>query len=49
MAPIVRARKGEYTKELEDARKSGYARVRIDGSIYDLFETIKLDKNKKHI
>ena len=48
MAPIVRARKGEYTKELDDARKSGYARVRIDGSIYDLFETIKLDKNKKH-
>ena len=48
MAPIVRARKGEYTKELDDARKSGYARVRIDGDIYDLFETIKLDKNKKH-
>lgn len=48
MAPIVRGRKGEYTKELEDARKSGYARVRIDGSIYDLFEEIKLDKNKKH-
>ena len=37
MAPIVRGRKGEYTKELEDARKSGYSRVRIDGSIYDLF------------
>ena len=48
MAPIVRGRKGEYTKELEDARKSGYSRVRIDGSIYDLFEEIKLDKNKKH-
>ncbi len=48
MAPIVRGRKGEYTKELEDARKSGYSRVRIDGSIYDLFEEIKLEKNKKH-
>ena len=48
MAPIVRGRKGEYTKELEDARKSGYSRVRIDGSIYDLFEDIKLEKNKKH-
>ena len=48
MAPIVRGRKGEYLKELDDARKSGYARVRIDGSIYDLFETIELDKNKKH-
>ncbi len=48
MAPIVRGRKGEYQKELDDARKSGFSRVRIDGSIYDLFEEIKLDKNKKH-
>ncbi len=48
MAPIVRGRKGEYSKELEDARRSGYSRVRIDGSIYDLFEDIKLEKNKKH-
>ncbi|MBR6761179.1 MAG: excinuclease ABC subunit UvrA [Oscillospiraceae bacterium] len=48
LAPIVRGRKGEYTKELEAARKSGYARVRVDGSIYDLSETIKMDKNKKH-
>lgn len=48
MAPIVRGRKGEYAKELEDARRSGYSRARIDGSIYDLFEEIKLDKNKKH-
>ena len=47
MAPIVRGRKGEYTKELDDARKSGYSRARIDGSIYDLFEEIKLEKNKK--
>jgi len=48
MAPIVRGRKGEYVKELDDARKSGFVRVRIDGSIYDLSEDIKLDKNKKH-
>ncbi|MEG2009350.1 MAG: excinuclease ABC subunit UvrA [Oscillospiraceae bacterium] len=48
LAPIVRARKGEYHKVFEDARKSGYARVRADGSIYDLAEEIKLDKNKKH-
>ncbi|MEG2367022.1 MAG: excinuclease ABC subunit UvrA [Oscillospiraceae bacterium] len=48
LAPIVRARKGEYLKVFEDARKSGYARVRADGSIYDLAEEIKLDKNKKH-
>lgn len=48
MAPIVRGRKGEYVKELDDARKSGFVRVRIDGSVYDLSEEIKLDKNKKH-
>lgn len=48
MAPIVRGRKGEYVKELNDARKSGFVRVRIDGSIYDLSEDIKMDKNKKH-
>jgi len=48
MSPIVRGRKGEYVKELDDARKSGFVRVRIDGSIYDLSEEIKLDKNKKH-
>ncbi|MBQ7874707.1 MAG: excinuclease ABC subunit UvrA [Oscillospiraceae bacterium] len=48
MAPIVRGRKGEYVKELEAARKSGFVRVRIDGSIYDLSEEIKLEKNKKH-
>lgn len=48
MAPIVRGRKGEYVKELDDARKSGFVRVRIDGSIYDLSEEIKMDKNKKH-
>ena len=48
MSPIVRGRKGEYVKELNDARKSGFVRVRIDGSVYDLSEDIKLDKNKKH-
>lgn len=48
MAPIVRGRKGEYRKELDHARKSGYVRVRIDGIIYDLSEEISLEKNKKH-
>jgi len=48
LAPIIRGRKGRYTKELEHARKSGYVRVRIDGIIYDLSEEISLDKNKKH-
>lgn len=48
LSPIIRGRKGEYVKELDNIRKSGYARVRIDGSIYDLSETIKMDKNKKH-
>ena len=48
LAPVVRARKGEYVKIFEDASKSGYVRVRVDGSIYDLSESIKLDKNKKH-
>ena len=48
LAPIVRGKKGEHVKLLEDARKSGFVRVRIDGSLYDLSEEIKLDKNKKH-
>ncbi|MDD6620786.1 MAG: excinuclease ABC subunit UvrA [Eubacteriales bacterium] len=48
MAPIVRGRKGEYVKELDGIRKSGFVRVRIDGSVYDLSEEIRLDKNKKH-
>jgi len=48
MAPIVRGRKGQYVKELESARKSGYARARVDGILYDLMENIELDKNKKH-
>ena len=48
MAPIVRGRKGEYAREFEDARKSGYVRCRVDGIQYDLSEEIKLNKNKKH-
>ena len=48
LAPVVRARKGEYVKAFEDARRSGYVRVRVDGSMYELSEEIKLDKNKKH-
>ena len=47
-APVVRGRKGEFIKELQGYRKSGYARVKIDGSVYDLQEEIKLDKNIKH-
>ncbi len=47
-APVVRGRKGEFVKELAGYRKSGYARVKIDGSVYDLQEEIKLDKNIKH-
>lgn len=48
LSPVVRARKGEYKSVFEDARKSGYVRVRVDGSIYDLSEEITLDKNLKH-
>lgn len=48
LAPVVRSRKGEHTKLLEDLQKEGFARVRIDGEIYDLSDEIKIDKNKKH-
>ncbi|MCI8869808.1 MAG: excinuclease ABC subunit UvrA [Lawsonibacter sp.] len=48
MAPVIRGKKGEHAKIFDDARKSGYVRVRADGSLYDLSEEIKLDKNKKH-
>ena len=48
LAPVVRGRKGEHVKLLAQAKKSGYVRVRIDGSLYDLSEEIKLDKNIKH-
>ena len=48
LAPIVKGRKGEFVKELDGIRKSGFVRVRVDGSVYDLSEEIKLEKNKKH-
>ncbi len=48
MAPVVRGRKGEHAKVIDRAKKSGYVRVRVDGSMYDLSEEIKLDKNIKH-
>ena len=48
LAPVIRGKKGEHAKVFEDARKSGYVRVRVDGNLYDLSETIELDKNKKH-
>ena len=48
LAPIARSRKGQFAKELEQARKSGFVRVRIDGIMFELSEEIKLDKNKKH-
>ena len=47
-APVVRGRKGEYAKQLEGYRKSGFARAEVDGVVYDLSEEIKLDKNIKH-
>ena len=48
LAPIVTDRKGEYTKVFEDARKAGFVRVRVDGTVRELDEDIKLDKNKRH-
>ena len=48
LAPVVRGKKGEHQKVFEDARRGGYARARVDGSIYELSEEISLDKNKKH-
>lgn len=48
LAPIVRDRKGEYVKQLENLKKNGYARVKIDGEIFSLDDEIKLDKNRKH-
>lgn len=48
LAPVIRGRKGEYQKQFEEYRKSGFIRVRVDGIIYDLQEQIPLDKNKKH-
>ena len=48
LSPVVRAKKGEHQKVFEDARKQGFARVRVDGILYDLSEEIKPEKNKKH-
>lgn len=48
LAPIVRGRKGEHKKIFQNAKKSGYVRVRVDGSIYDLSEDIPMEKNRKH-
>ncbi|MEG0546349.1 MAG: excinuclease ABC subunit UvrA [Oscillospiraceae bacterium] len=48
LSPIIKGRKGEHTKEIDSARKSGFVRIRIDGNLYDLSEEITLDKNIKH-
>ena len=48
LSPVVRGKKGRHEKVLADAKRSGFARVRVDGSIYDLTEKIELDKNSKH-
>ena len=48
MAPVIRGKKGEHAKVFEDAKRSGYVRVRADGNLYELDEDIKLEKNKKH-
>ena len=48
LSPVVRQKKGEHVKVFEDARKSGFSRVRVDGLLYDLNETISCEKNKKH-
>ena len=48
LSPVIRGKKGEHQKVFSDARKSGFARVRVDGNLYDLTEDITLDKNKKH-
>jgi len=48
LSPVIRGKKGEHLKVFEDARKSGYARVRVDGNLYELTETIELNRNQKH-
>ena len=48
LAPVVRGRKGTHAKLLDQAKRSGYVRVQIDGNLYELSEEIKLDKNIKH-
>ena len=49
LAPIVRGRKGEYTKQLQEFQKQGFVRVRVDGEIYELTDDINIDRKKKHI
>src|SRR5204863_7457230 len=48
LGPVVKGRKGEYRSLIEDVRKSGFVRVRVDGSLYEIGESIPMDKNKKH-
>ena len=48
LAPVVRGRKGEYHKLIEDARKNGYVRIRVDGEVREITDTLNLDKNRKH-
>ena len=48
LAPIVRGRKGEYTKQLQEFQKQGFVRVRVDGEIYELTDDINIDRKKKH-
>ncbi|MBR0446135.1 MAG: excinuclease ABC subunit UvrA [Oscillospiraceae bacterium] len=48
LSPVVRGKKGEHVKVFDDSRRSGFTRVRVDGILYDLNETIALEKNKKH-
>jgi excinuclease UvrABC ATPase subunit len=48
MAPVIRGKKGEHAKVFESAKRSGYARARVDGNLYELDEEIKLEKNIKH-
>jgi excinuclease ABC subunit A len=48
LSPIIRGKKGEYRKELEELRRDGFVRVRVDGVTIDLSEEIRLDKNKRH-
>ncbi len=48
LAPVVRGRKGEYNKLIEDVKKDGYVRIRVDGEVMDVNDPINLDKNKKH-
>ncbi len=48
LAPIVRGRKGEYRKEIDDLRKQGFTKIKLNGTIVDLAEEIVIDKNKKH-